>query len=117
MASSPTQRTINYMRRQGFAAAVVEKWIPQTRRRADLFGGIDIVCCRADPPSTVGIQATSASNMSARVKKLLATPELRTWCEAGNELWVMGWRKVKKGKRELWEPKITNLTTCWSASE
>lgn len=109
MASSPTQRTLIALRKDGWVCAVAEKWIPQTRQRADLFGGIDIVALKEG--RTLGVQATSASNVSSRVKKLVALPGMRAWIEAGNWLEVHGWAKRgKAGKRKLWQRVIHEIT-------
>jgi hypothetical protein len=40
---TPTQRALAECKKRGWQAQVVEKWIPHTRRRLDLFGVIDIV--------------------------------------------------------------------------
>ena len=62
--ASPTQRTLKELRRLGHVAGVVERWIPQTRRRLDLFGFIDIVAL--GPWGTIGIQCTTSANQAAR---------------------------------------------------
>ena len=63
--SSPTQRTLNHLRRRGYLAAVVERFNPHVGEhgiRQDLFGFLDLLAIRADKPGVLGIQATSASN-------------------------------------------------------
>lgn len=99
MPATPTQLTLRECRRRLWPAAVVEKWNPFARIRQDLFGGIDIVAL-GDQQGALGIQATSDSNVAARVAKLRAlvdTPGsgLREWVEHENELQVWGWKKVK----------------------
>lgn len=109
MATSPTQRTLALLRKEGYTAQVVEKWIPQTKRRLDLFGGIDIVAVALGV--TLGVQATSASNLSARVTKLCAEPKLRAWLEAGNKLEAWGWsKKGSRGKRKTWQVSKREIT-------
>ena len=109
MAAGPTQRTLEALRKDGWTCAVAEKWIPQTRQRSDLFGGIDIVALKEN--RTLGVQCTSASNVSSRVKKLTALPGMRAWLEAGNWLEVWGWAKRgKAGKRKLWTRSIHEIT-------
>ena len=106
--TSPTQRTLAYLRKQGWTVGVVEKWIPQTMRRVDFLGGIDLIAVREG--ETLGVQATSTANASARVKKLRELPTMQTWKSAGNKLWVIGWAKRgRAGKRKLWTPTITEL--------
>ena len=46
----------------------VERYNHVTQRRHDLFGFIDLIAIRGD--DIVGLQVTSDSNISARVKKI-----------------------------------------------
>jgi hypothetical protein len=39
---TPTARTLAFLRRAGYLAAVVESWLPHTFRRRDLFGFADV---------------------------------------------------------------------------
>jgi hypothetical protein len=48
---------------------------------------------RKDQIGQLVLQATSASNHSARVKKAQALPQLRTWLEAGCTFEVWSWAK------------------------
>ncbi len=97
MAASPTQRTLQECRRRLWPAAVVERWNPFAHVRQDLFGGIDLVVLD-DLPGVLGIQATSDSNVAARVTKLtglIADGPLRVWLERNNRIQVWGWKKAK----------------------
>lgn len=90
--SSPTQRSLAKLKKEGYRAAVVEKWNQFARIRQDLFGIVDILAVKAG--ETLGVQATSYSNVSARVKKIAeseATDDLR---KAGWKLEIHGWHKV-----------------------
>lgn len=100
---SPTERTLKYLREQGYFAVVVERWNPFARIRQDLFGIVDVLGVRRG--ETIGVQCTSASNVSERVKKLAeheSTPRLR---EAGWRLEVHGWTKGKRG-----DPRIVDVS-------
>ena len=80
----------------------MEKWIPQTKRRMDLFGCIDLVALDGQP-GVLGIQATSGSNHSSRVAKALDEPRLQEWLSAGNRFAVWSWAKRgPRGGRKLW---------------
>jgi hypothetical protein len=70
----------------------VERWNPYARVRQDLFGIIDVVAVGAD---IVGVQATSGSNVSRRVQKLVDSPALPVLRKAGVRVLVHGWRKVR----------------------
>lgn len=97
--SSPTQRSLARLRKQGYRAQVVERWVPQARRRIDLFSCIDVV--GIGHGHTVGVQATSASNLSSRVAKMRAAEALPDLLAAGWRCVVWGWRKSKRSGR--WE--------------
>jgi len=100
--SSPTQRTLAALRADGWVAQVVEHWNAFARIRQDLWGCIDVLAMREG--RILGVQATSGTNVQARMKKSMAEPRLKIWLSAGGEFEVWGWRKVgKKGKRKTWQ--------------
>ena len=94
--SSPTQRTLKLLRDEGYLAQVVEKWIPQTKRRLDLFGFIDIMAIKGT--ETLAVQATSSSNISSRVKKIADSDTVGAVRDAGWRIEVIGWRKNSKNR-------------------
>src|SRR5262245_7637632 len=97
--SSPTQRTLAHLRAAGYPLVqVVEGWNPYARIRQDLFGIIDVVAVGAD---IVGVQATSGSNVSARVAKIVESEALPILRKAGIRIVVHGWGKV----RGRWRPR------------
>ena len=101
--TSPTQRTLKHLRDAGYYAAIVEHFNPWVKIRQDAFGILDIIAVHREHPGVLGIQCTSASNMSSRVKKILAAPVTPTWIAAGNRLEVWGWsKKGARGKRKTW---------------
>lgn len=89
--SSPTQRTLDRLRKDGWLAEVTEKWIPGARIRKDLWGFVDVVGVREG--ETIGIQATSYTNVSARVKKIEESETIAIVRSAGWRLVVWGWHK------------------------
>ena len=107
--ATPTSRTLEYLRNEGYIAQVVEMWIPHSRTRRDLFGFIDIVAIAEG--ETIGVQATSTGNMGARVKKILDLPESRLWLDAGNKILVIGFKKYKKAvDRKFYRPTLRWVT-------
>ena len=107
MTASPTARTLQRCRKEGWRAHVVEKWIPQTHRRIDLFGFIDVLALDGED-GCLGIQATSTSNVSSRLhKSFTETREaLIDWLRHGNRFEVWGWAtRGPAGKRKLWTLK------------
>lgn len=108
--SSPTQRSLAEMRKRGYLADVVERWLPRANVRKDLYGFIDVLCIVADPSSelfakerVIGVQATSWSNVSSRVRKIAEHPNVDAVRKAGIRLLVHGWKKNRRGRWVLRE--------------
>lgn len=93
---TPTQRSMELCKENGWLCEVVERWIPGTRIRKDLFGFIDAIALIDG--KIVGLQITSRSNVSARVKKITLdrADQLRAWLDAGGTVEVWGWGKMKR---------------------
>ncbi len=119
---SPTSLSLALLRRHGYTAAVVERWIPMAapkgaplpgRRpapgiRRDFCGFGDILAFRAGEAGALAIQATSRSNQSSRVKKAKAQPSLYEWLAASNRFEVWSWKlEEKPGQRPRWKPQRT----------
>lgn len=116
MATTPTSRTLQWLRDDGWIPAVVERWCSFSRRRVDLFGFIDIVAIRPGSTGVLGVQATSGSNVASRVRKIKINGISDLWMGCQNELWVVGWRSVawktksgKTAKRPKWEPRVVDI--------
>lgn len=105
MASSPASRSLKVMRERGYRAQVVERRVPYTNTTLDLFGIIDIVC--VGKGETIGIQATSGSNVASRIAKIEDSDALADLREAGWKVVVHGWRKNAKGRWQLREVDIS----------
>ena len=88
---TPAQRSMAKLRGEGWLCAVVERWNPHARIRQDLFGLLDLLCVRGD--QTMGVQVTSGSNVSARVRKITDSENTPVLRDAGWVLVVHGWRK------------------------
>lgn len=97
--SSPTQRSKRLMEKEGFTVAIVERWNAFARVRQDLFGFLDLLC--VDGKQVVGVQTTSADNMSKRRKKIREHVNYLAVEGSGIRVELHGWRKV--GRR--WECK------------
>lgn len=91
MTISPTALTLRALRRDGYTAEVVEHWNPHARVRNDLFGVIDVLALKG--AETLAVQATSDSNVSARVRKIAESEHIAAIREAGWSIFVFGWRK------------------------
>ena len=89
---SPTQRTLDYLRLQGYPlVAVVERFNPHAMVRQDLFGVLDVLAVGSD---IVGVQTTSGSNTASRIRKLQESEALPVLKAAGIRICVHGWRKI-----------------------
>lgn len=92
--SSPTQRSLKYLRDQGYEAQVVEKWNQWAHVRVDLFGWIDIVAVHPQL-GILGVQTTTDSHVSARALKARQNKALGHWLRGGGRLVLHGWCKKK----------------------
>ena len=84
---------------------VVEHYNWFSKSRQDLFGILDLVALLDG--DTIGIQTTSAANISARVKKITECEHLPALRKAGWTILVHGWRKGKDGKWALREVDLS----------
>lgn len=95
---TPTQRSLAYLREQGYLVEIVEKWNSFTKTRKDLWGWCDLLAIKRD--KVLAVQVT-ASGVAARVKKIQASDTLPRVREAGIAIHVHGWRKLSDGKYHL----------------
>jgi len=107
MAISPTQRTLKRLRDSGDypLVTIVERWNAFAKIRQDLFGIIDILAIDSKG-NTVGLQVTSYSNISARVKKITDSPSTPSLRSADWVLLVEGWHK----KDNKWVSRIVDVS-------
>ena len=98
---SPTQRSLAHLRKLGYLAEVVEKRVPKVFITRDLFGFIDVLAIREG--EVLGVQATSGSNVAARVTKIAEAQHVGTVRKAGIRIVVHGWRKAANGRWTLRE--------------
>lgn len=107
--SGPASRTLKYLRHEGWSLIqVVEQWVPQARKRRDLFGFADVLAVHEDW-GHLYVQTTSGSNFSARIKKCLESEAVRVILQGGDRVVVHGWRKLKRNGRQVWVPKIAEI--------
>lgn len=105
--TSPTQRTLKFLRDTGAVARVVEHWNGYAKRRIDLWGA-DILAKQGR--QLMAVQTTSDSNHSDRVEKAKVNPDTRNWLDTGVTFYVFSWgKKGARNKRKLWTVRITQL--------
>lgn len=105
MAESPTQRTLALLRKNGYTAAVVERWNAYVKIRQDLFGFADLVAIHPDVSGTLYVQTTSGDNHSARVSKIVKCEAAKSCVMARNRVQVISWSK----KKNRWTPRIQEI--------
>jgi len=105
MRASPTQRTLQHLRKAGYPLVqVVEKWNPHARVRQDLFGIIDVLA--VGPDGILAVQCTSADHVAHRLAKLRASTALPVLKRAGFAVHVHGWRKRRPSGRWVLREEI-----------
>ena len=92
---TPTQRSLEYLRAEGYLCEVVEKWNSFTKTRKDLWGWCDILAIREN--EILAVQVTAAG-VSSRIKKIMASDTLPLVRKAGIRIEVHGHTKNSKGK-------------------
>lgn len=111
---SPTARTLKWLEAQGYRAGVVERHNTFSGKKHDLFNCIDVVA--VNDAGTVGVQATNASSVSARLKKITTEPDPRdgalAWLMSPHrELWVVGWKRYAHALNgRWWRPVVREVT-------
>jgi hypothetical protein len=89
------------MESRGYKCDVVESYNAFTRRKKDLFSIFDILAIGNG--ETVGIQITSKSNMSSRIKKISESEFLPELVRSGWKILVLGWYKKPNGRYDYKE--------------
>lgn len=92
----------------GWIPGVVERWLPYTQRRQDLFGFVDLVVI-ADGRVKF-LQVSTGSNMGARIEKIITehreTAMRLAQCD-GADLEVWAWRQLRgKGRQRWWAKRV-----------
>jgi hypothetical protein len=116
---SPTSLSLRHLRDEGWTAEVVERWVPSRGPAGgihrDLFGMLDIVGIRG--PETLGVQTTSAANVSHRWKKMLDddhAPVLDALMIAGWRIVIHGWRLSTRDGRHACPHERSRCGCRWA---
>lgn len=103
-ATTPTARALAHCKALGWIAGVVERWLPYTQRKVDLFGFADLVAIEPGV-GIVLIQVTTGANAAARIAKIQTTCRVAAaaWLAAGGRIEVWGWgKRGPRGKVKRW---------------
>ena len=119
--SKSTERTLAALKKENALCDIVERYLMyagplrftvengkrigrRTGMRKDLFGVIDIIALYPDRKRICGIQSCGTA-FSEHKKKIMENVYTQHWLRyADLELW--GWRKLVKGNRKVWTPRI-----------
>jgi hypothetical protein len=102
---TPTARSLDLLRRNGYVVDVVERWIPGANIRRDLFHFGDLLAVHPTQREIVIVQCTTLSNLPARVAKIKRIPELSGLLAAGVRVQVHGW--ARRGGR--WQVQAVDI--------
>lgn len=101
--NTPTTRSLELLRSEGYTVAITEHWNAYARIRQDLFGFIDLIAIKEGVSGVLAIQTTTAAHVSARFEKIAGNPVLKVWLLSGNKIEIHGWGlRGKRGQRKLW---------------
>lgn len=113
--SSPNARSLAHLEKQGYLAAIVEKWSPFPKpygKRHDLWGFVDVIGIKKNyfglesnevAPEIILVQATSGSNAADRRNKILTHENYAKVKASGARIVVHSWAKRgARGERKLW---------------
>lgn len=114
---TPTQRTLEELRKRVEHVAIVEKWNSFCNIRQDLFGFADLISFDRED---VHLWQVTAEAVAARVAKIKELDVAKHWADtstaARRSLFVVGWRtlKPKGAKVPRYHPRIVAL--WWDAA-
>ncbi len=89
------QRSKVLMESEGYHVENVEHYSVFSKRFHDLFGFADLLCIHKETGDQILVQATSRSNVSARINKIIAHENLPIVRKAGYGIQVHGWDRKK----------------------
>jgi hypothetical protein len=110
---TPTARTLKLLRAEGLVVDIAERWNPFSRTKRDLFNFADLIGLDVARKSMWAVQATSMSNMGARVKKIRGEcrEAATAWIGCGGKILLVGWAKRgPRGGRKIWTPVRKEIT-------
>lgn len=97
---TPTARTLAHLRKLGYQADTVERWIPKVNIRRDLFNAWDVLALKIGEP-LLAVQVTTGPNASNRLEKV--AEQAIFWKSTGNSCEIHAWSKQgPRGKRKVW---------------
>ena len=109
---SPTARSLAKLRKDGYLATIVEKFVrfPPPGHRVDMWGFGDLVGIKGD--ESIIVQSTTGDNVSKRVAKIKGIKEAGLWLASPHRrIVVHGWSKQgPRGKAKRWQCREVEIT-------
>jgi hypothetical protein len=96
LANSQNTRAVALLQSRGYKCDIVESYNSFTKRKKDLFHIFDILA--VGNGETVGVQITSKSNMSSRIKKISESEYLPELIRSKWKILVLGFYKQTNGR-------------------
>ena len=87
-----TRASLDFLKRKNYICEVVEQKLRHSVNKKDLFNIFDILAINPNKLITLGVQTTSYSNTSARIKKIINSDKTLPWLKTGNSIQVHGWK-------------------------
>ncbi len=88
---SPKALSADQLKERGYIVADVEKVVPYTFIKQDLFGMFDLLAIHVETGNVLAAQPTSLANVSHRVNKITNHEHLAAVRKAGWSIEVHGW--------------------------
>ncbi len=95
--AGPVQRTMEWLRAQGYTVDKVEHRVPKSLVTRDFMGFADVLAINPRFKGVLAVQATTGAHLAERVAKVQAEPRAGLWLACANYRWVVGW--VERGRR------------------
>lgn len=115
-SNTPTMRTLDLLRSEGYTAELVERWFPSRPgaphgMRKDYLNIIDIIAIKDD--ETLAVQSTG-QDFSGHLRKMFSENEncMKWLANPDRKLMLIGWRKLKVkrgGKATKVRPRIARF--------
>jgi carbonic anhydrase len=102
---TPVARSLGLLRKCGYLAEVVERWLPRVNRKRDLFHLADVLAVHPARREFLLVQVTTAGHLSHRLAKVRAVPELPGLLAAGCKVQLHGWKR----RGSTWRVKVMEV--------
>lgn len=103
---SPTARSLAKLRKEGWLAEVIERFIPGINIRKDYAGWADILALHPERGEVLLVQTTTKHNLKSRINKITNSDTIGIVRKCGVLVHCHGW--FKKGNR--WQCEVKDVS-------